>query len=68
MMDDPTDIFLDKLNPDLTQEIGRCLEHLEHPDSLAHVDTLKKMFMRMYRLGKNHGFESAMQIIREAQR
>ncbi len=57
---------LDKLNPDLTQDLERVYWFLVEAGPQEFLARLKAILIRQYRYGKGHGYEGAMAIIRSS--
>jgi len=58
-------VGLDRLNPDLTQDLERTWHFIEAGGAEQILVRLKAVLMRQYRLGKEHGYEGASRVIRE---
>jgi len=57
------DAFLDKFY-DPTFEISRILQALGIPEDNISTTLMHKLLMKSYRLGKEHGYSRAMDVIR----
>lgn len=55
--------FLDKFQ-DPTFEVPRILQAMNLPDNEITAALMHRLLMKAYRLGKEHGYSGAMQVIR----